>query len=172
MISKASDNGGEFRGAWYSECGVYRYCLEIVWEFGKAVMTTIALNPSTATELEDDPTIRRLKAFSKGFGGGGVRILNAFALRSTDPKKLFTHKDPIGPENTLEFLKANCSPLTIAAWGGNIQSKRWNHYYRGHDITAAISELQCLRITDKGHPEHPLYLPSDLKPIPFSYKES
>jgi hypothetical protein len=156
----------------YSEDQEYRYFLEIVWDVKKDTLTAICLNPSKATEEQDDPTIRRLKAFAREFDCGGVRILNAFALRSTDPKKLFTHKDPIGPENTLEFLKFNCSPLTIAAWGGNIQAKRWNHFYRGHDISAAMPDLKCLRITDKGHPEHPLYLPGDLKPIPFSYKES
>lgn len=172
MIYRSSNVAEETRTASYSPCEKYRYVLEIFWNLSVTPLTVIGLNPSTATELVDDPTLRRVKGFARAWGYGGVRMLNAFALRSTDPKNLFKHKDPVGPENTLEFLKSMATDPTIAAWGGNIQSKRWNHWYRGHEISAALPNLRCFRITDKGHPEHPLYLPADLKPIPFSYKES
>lgn len=134
-------------------------------------MSVIGLNPSTATEIADDPTLRRVKGFAIAWGYGGVRMLNAFALRSTDPKNLFTHPDPVGPENTVEFLQEEMWALNLAAWGGNIQSKKWSHYYRGQDIVSALPDLHCFKITDKGHPAHPLYLKADLKPIPFSYKD-
>ena len=96
-------------------------------------------------------------------------MLNAFALRSRDPKKLYLAKDPIGPENTIDFLKENSSELRIACWGIEIAAKNWKHHYRGHDIAESIPNLMCLRKTKHGHPEHPLYLPSDLKPVPFKY---
>lgn len=171
MIFKSSTVGEETRGALYSPCDTYRYVLNIIWNMSITPLTVIGLNPSTATEQVDDPTLRRVKGFARNWGYGGVRMLNAFALRSTDPKNLFKHKDPVGPENTLEFLKSMATDPTIAAWGGNIQSQHWHDFYRGHEICAAIPNLQCFKITDKGHPAHPLYLKADLKPIPFSYKE-
>lgn len=171
MIYRSVVFNKEIRTAFYSLCETYRYALEIFWDPSMASMSVIGLNPSTATELVDDPTLRRVKGFARDWGYGGVRMLNAFALRSTDPKNLLKHKDPVGPENTLEFLKSMATETTMAAWGGNIQSQKWEWYYRGHDISAAIPNLQCFKITDKGHPAHPLYLKSDLKPIPFSYKE-
>lgn len=133
-------------------------------------MTVVGLNPSTATHIDDDPTLRRVKGFAKDWGYGGVVMLNAFAVRSTDPKILFTHKDPIGPENTLEWLKSMSSELTLAAWGGNIQSRKWRNFYRGHDICDAIPRLHCFRLTQQLHPEHPLDLPSDVKPVRFFYR--
>jgi hypothetical protein len=162
---------GEYRTAGYSECEKYRYFLKIIWDADLLAMGVIGLNPSTATHLVDDPTLRRVKGFAKGWGYGGIQMLNAFAVRSKDPKILFTHKDPIGPENTLAFLDGLQCEFTLAAWGGNIRSRKWRHYYRGHDISHTIPHLQAFRITSKGDPEHPLYLPSDVKPVWFSYKE-
>ena len=161
----------ETRTAAYSECGLYRYSLRITWNFDLTEMAVIALNPSTADHIQDDPTLRRVKAFARDWGYGGVTMLNAFALRSTDPKNLFKHKDPIGPENTIEWLKWMACDPTLAAWGTNITKKPWTHYYRGKEIASAIPGLLCFRKTDSQEPEHPLYLPADLKPIPFSYKE-
>lgn len=169
MIVETFVGATEIRTAQYSECGLYRYSLEIVWSDGLSMMACIGLNPSTATHLDDDPTLRRVKGFARGFGYGGIRMLNAFALRSTDPANLFKHKDPIGPENTVAFLKSMSLTTTIAAWGGNIQSKKWKHFYRGHDICNEIVDMQCLKITHDGHPSHPLYLKGDLTPIPFNY---
>lgn len=169
MIRKTATVGKENREAWYSEDEVFRYLLEIVWDAALPIMTTIALNPSTATENEDDNTIHRGKDFAVLFGCGGYRMLNAFALRSRDPKKLYLAKDPIGPENTIEFLKENSSDLRIACWGANIATGKWKHHYRGHDIAEAIPDLMCFQKTKDGHPNHPLYLPKSSSLEPFSY---
>lgn len=168
MIVHFASVGDEARTVWFSICGKYRLLLEIVWSPG-SVMTVIGLNPSTASHLEDDNTLRRVKGFAKGYGCGGVRMLNAFSWRSTDPQALFKVQDPIGEENTLDFLASNRTALTVAAWGANITKNPWAHYYRGHDIAKRIPNLLCFRKTNGGSPEHPLYLPPDLKPIAFSY---
>lgn len=172
MITRSASIGREVRKAVFSECEKYRYSLEIVWDSESPLLVVIGLNPSKADHLQDDNTLHRVKGFARAFHCGGVRMLNAFAFRSTESTRLFDIKDPVGPENTLEFLRSNRTALTIAAWGSTIQKKPWKHYYRGHDIAVALPGLMCLRKTTKGHPEHPLYLPSELTPIAFSYGET
>ncbi len=147
----------------------YRYLLDITWDHALPIMTTIALNPSTATHLVNDATIRRGIGFAKSFGCGGYRMLNAFAWRATDRRELRRAHDPVGPLNTLEFLREMATELTIACWGGTIQERQWKHWYRGHEIAEAIPNLMCLQKTSGGHPTHPLYLPGMLRPVPFSY---
>lgn len=171
MITRVAEVNGEKREAVFSDDELYRLRLDITWDASNPrTMTTIALNPSTADHLIDDPTIRRGKAFAKGFGCGTYRMLNAFALRSTDYKALFRAKDPIGPDNTLEFLKFWAEgTLTIACWGAHITERPWKHFYRGHEIAGAINHLYALSLTQSGHPAHPLYLKGDCRTFPFEY---
>lgn len=183
MIIEATDlwvkpNIHEIREAAFSEdslvkeFGLYRYRLDITWDSTLPTLVTIGLNPSTATHLKDDPTIRACKEFAKLLGCGTLRMLNAFALRSTDYKALFKVPDPIGPENTVEFLKHWWDgAITVACWGSHITERPWRHFYRGHEIAQTIPNLKCWRKTKSGHPEHPLYLPRNLQPIPFAYAD-
>lgn len=163
---------GERREAAFSPDRQFRYRLDITWDSTRPTMTTICLNPSTADHLQDDPTIRRGKAFARSFGCGTYRMLNVFAFRSTDYTAIFRQPDPIGEDNTLEYLRFWCDgTLAVAAWGAHITERNWwRHYYRGHDVADAIPELMCLKRTKSGHPQHPLYLPAGLRPMPFSYK--
>lgn len=171
MILRQAEVGEELRTAFFSEDMIFRYRLDICWDPALPTMTTIALNPSTADEMKDDPTIRRGKAFARAWGCGAYRMLNAFALRSTDYKGLFRVADPIGPDNSIELIRQWCTDtLTIACWGSHITSRKWKHYYRGKDIAERIPDLYALRISANGHPVHPLYLPADLKPVPFRYQ--
>jgi hypothetical protein len=172
MILLRAEVDGEDRQAWFSEDELYRYALDIVWDPTLPLMTAICLNPSTATHLVNDPTIVKCKKFARAWGYGGFRMLNAFAYRSSSPAHLFHVKDPVGPENSLVFLKSMATELTLAGWGVTIQSKQWRHWYRGHDIAAVLPNLKAFRITDGGHPEHPLFLPLALEPVPFCYSMS
>lgn len=51
------------KGAQFSDCRMYRYALWRVWAQGDGCITFIGLNPSTADENKDDPTIRRCIGF-------------------------------------------------------------------------------------------------------------
>lgn len=81
-----------------SDDGQYRCQLERTWGFGDAV-TFVMLNPSTADARKDDPTIRRCLSYARSWGYDGIRVVNLYALRSSDPKMLKTVADPVGPEN-------------------------------------------------------------------------
>ena len=88
---------------------------------------------------------------------------NIFGYRSTNPKKLTTIKDPVGPDNNYWLKKLHKeAKLTIGAWGNH-----GNLLNRGEEIINLIDNLYCLKITKEGHPSHPLYLHSKLKPVIF-----
>ncbi len=123
----------------------------------------IGLNPSTADETKDDPTIRRCRAFAKSWGYGAMCMTNLFAFRATNPKVMMRHTDPVGPDNDtwLSTIAADAN-LIVAAWG-----KHGRFRERDQRIINLIPHLQCLRRNDDGTPEHPLYLPKTLTPIPL-----
>lgn len=126
----------------------------------------IGLNPSTADETTDDPTIRRCMGFARAWGYQALCMANLFAYRATKPSDMMGADDPIGPENdhTLATLSKDAG-VVIAAWG--------NHgSFLGRDqaVTRLISQFHCLRLTDSGNPAHPLYLPAGLSPVTYRPK--
>lgn len=162
---------GEKRVAVFSKCHLYRYTLTIRWDdplfpVDPAVgfVQFIGLNPSTATHEADDPTLRRVKAFAKQWGFTGVVMTNLFAFRATLPKDMRAQTYPVGAFNDENLVVVNkqCA-LTIAAWGVH-----GTHLGRDSYITSLIKGMKCLRKTAAGHPEHPLYMPGDTKPIDFN----
>ncbi len=82
-----------------SECRKYRYALWRTWDKSKPYAMFIGLNPSTADETENDPTINRCINYSKDWGFGGLCMVNLFAFRATDPSDMMASKDPIGSDN-------------------------------------------------------------------------
>ncbi len=150
--------------------GRYRYVLRRKFMLGEKTLTFIMLNPSTATAEESDPTVRRCEGYARAWGFRELTVLNIFALRSTDPKKLYTEIDPVGPENN-ERIVSEClqSALTICAWGVHSM-----HMGRGREVLKMVEFCQphYLKLTKDGIPMHPLYLKADLKPQPFPPKRS
>ena len=71
-----------------SICKKYRYSLTRIWDEDKPNVMFVMLNPSTADEKNDDPTIRRCINFAKDFGAGGIYVVNLFPLRATNPNEL------------------------------------------------------------------------------------
>jgi len=152
----------EQRGAEFSDCRRYRYVLWRRWNFQSYAnqVMFIGLNPSTADEMEDDPTIRRCVGFAKDWGYGGILMLNAYAFHSTDPKGLKAVIDPVGPQNdeALGYRRSQCG-LVIAAWGSHCSPDR------EMQVCQAIGKvIHCLGRTKSGKPKHPLYLKADTKP--------
>ena len=121
----------------------------------------VGLNPSTADEHKDDPTIRRCIAFAKAWGYDGLCMTNLFAYRATDPKEMMLAADPIGPQNDQVLTeRASKAAVVVAAWGakGDFQGRAaW--------ARAMLPNLHYLRLTKDGHPGHPLYLPKSLVPV-------
>ena len=72
----------------FSDCRKYRYALWRVWDESKPVAVFIGLNPSTADEVNDDPTVKRCVNFAQEWGYGGLCMANLFAFMATDPEVL------------------------------------------------------------------------------------
>ncbi len=163
----------------FSDCRNYRYTLWRAW--GNAPLFTpreitressyvmfIGLNPSTADETRDDPTIRKCMGFAQRWGYEGLCMTNLFAFRATQPRDMRAELYPTGPHNLDHVLQcAAKAAIVVAAWGANGS-------YKGRD-RAMMEDLAkhgvhpvCLRLTSKGAPEHPLYVPYDVTPLPFT----
>lgn len=148
------------RHADFSPCGQYRYALTRVWEqTDRGHVVFVGLNPSTADDARDDPTIRRCIAFAKSWGYGGLTVLNLFAFRATASKDLLVADEPVGPDNNAWLQTALHAPLVIAAWG-----RLGSHRQRASQVRAMLPAWHYLRLNKDGAPAHPLYLPGTLTP--------
>lgn len=148
-----------------SDDRLYRYLLSRQW--GNDVnnfVNFVLLNPSTADENNDDPTLRSCIRIAQNLGFDGLYITNLFAFRTKSPEILKRSKDPVGPENE-KYLK-ECfqkAKLVILAWG--------NHgCFLGRDkevlkIVDKLIEPYCLAVTKLGSPKHPLYVRSSVRPF-------
>lgn len=168
-----------------SPCGLYRNVLRVIWDKSRKPKMFIGLNPSKADMERNDPTLLRCVDFAVQWDCGGLVMANACAYRSTDPQGMLSFEgDQIGPQNTLEFLNAlaaECAGNPIAAWGKHADevscfmasggtSAKPPSTTRGDFLKRFMGPLDCLRLNKDGSPQHPLYLPASLKPIPFNYK--
>ena len=152
--------------------GLYRYDLARTWvepgaDNADAYVVFIGLNPSTADEEYDDPTIRKCMEFARAWGMGGMVMVNLFAFRSTDPMALLGTPDPVGPE-TDEHIQDACrmSQRVIACWGS------WPNQYgfgsRAKAVRQLVKDLYALKFNNDGTPGHPLYLKNTALPQPWS----
>ena len=157
--------------ACFSDDMKYRYWLIRQWDPDKRMAVFIMLNPSTADAEKDDPTIRRCIGFAREWGYGGIKVLNLFAFRTSDPKHLRKARDPIGKHN-LCMIEGATSPgnsengIIIAAWGA-IDGHQ-DHIQEVIKIAIRGRPIHCIALTKHGCPAHPLYLPANLKPQIFA----
>ena len=150
-----------------SDCGKYRYRLGRYWGDGPTC-GFIMLNPSTANDVDDDPTIGRCTSFAKRELCGGLEVANIYAYRATDPKELALTPFPMGPawrDHFDAFLAAVDGPL-IAGWGA----------HKGLDAqVATVRQIlreagriaHCLVRNKDGSPRHPLYVAGDAPLVPL-----
>lgn len=153
----------------------YRYLLNRRLSLEPGTCLFIMLNPSTADESQNDPTITRCMAFSRRWGYGTLTVVNLFAFRATDPKELIATRYPVGSENDFWIAEAaKKADKIICAWGAHGIA-----FGRGRTVSSALSfagyELYCIPgpddqplLTAKHQPRHPLYLKADRIPGIFT----
>ena len=166
MKIKVHESAGEEREAWFSDCGLYRYLLRVQWgDRGSELVQFVLLNPSTADERADDPTLRRCKAYARRWGFGGVVVTNLLAYRATDPSELAATPVYAGDElcrpytDNLHLVAAYGCRQVVCGWG--TWASRWP--VRAERLLDLLGDrARGLALTKGGHPAHPLYLRGDL----------
>jgi len=160
----------------FSDDRKYRYTLERRWGLPSPTIMFICLNPSTADEKLDDPTIRRCVGFSDREGFQNMILCNIFAFRATDPKDMKAAEYPIGADNDMWIKKiAKDAKKIVLAWGTH------GDYLKREDQVVAMlrtyvltlnllgKPLYCLGTTINRHPKHPLYLAKNTSLIEYKY---
>ena len=109
MITRHHQKGDADSTAVYSDCESYRYLLTRVWNPQGQKALFVMLNPSTATEVQNDPTVERCERRARALGFGAFRVTNIFAYRATDPKVMRAVPDPVGPATS--SMPCGCSAI-------------------------------------------------------------
>lgn len=159
MITRHHQKDGTASVAVYSPCESYRYSLRRTWDTAAPSVMFLMLNPSTATEEKNDPTIERCERRARAMQAGSFLITNLFAFRATDPADLRRAQAPVGPENDQVLVDTmHTVDMIIGAWGAH-----GDHMDRATQVRALLASCDTplfhLGLTKHGHPRHPLYLP-------------
>lgn len=153
-----------------SNCGQYRY------ELGRVigglfdspgVVVWVLCNPSTADATEDDPTIRKCIGFTKRWGYDKLLVVNAYALRSTNPKALLVHQNPMGDnvEHVARAFRDHKGDMLVFGWGDALPRKlrEPTRLWLGSLARNEGVEPMCFGRTKNGQPRHPLMLAYETK---------
>jgi hypothetical protein len=166
LQDKQSPIAGMQCGAKFDASGMYRYSLWRAWYIDHPRVGFIMLNPSTADERGNDPTIRRCIDFAHTWQFGSVEVVNLFAYRTTDARELIRVDDPVGKENDLFIDKAieGCSTIVVS-WG--TKGRLLGRDRQVLQLLVGKQNVYCLGVTKDGHPRHPLYVRGDTRLVPF-----
>ena len=146
-------------GATFSACKKYRFVLWRIWDKTLPAVMFIGLNPSTANESKNDPTITRVVKFASDWGFGGVYMLNLFTYVTAYPKELVQCQDPLLNADKYLIEYAAKADKIIFAWGNFQEAQE-----RGKQAMQMFTGY-ALHINKNGSPKHPLYVKQDVKPI-------
>lgn len=158
---RTSKDGKSF--AMYSHDMRHRYILSRTWNSQQPHLCWLMLNPSTATEEANDPTVERCERRTRNDSRfGGILVLNLYAFRATAPRELWSAADPIGTYNDMT-IEANIAENghVVCAWGTNARAERSSsvrhllrRLYRDRGVAC-----YHLGLCKTGDPKHPLYIP-------------
>ena len=167
MIVKRHQDTKSSSIAVFSPCNRYRYLLTRVWDTDGPKALFIMLNPSTADEMKNDPTVERCERRARALGFGAFRVCNIFAFRATDPRVMRAQSDPVGSANDAS-IKESCgwADDVICAWGIHGE-----HLGRGAEVESLVRATGAvpkhLGLSKHGHPKHPLYISYKTQPKPW-----
>ncbi len=144
-----------------------RYALWRFWQPSGDKLLFIGLNPSTANDIKDDPTIRRLISFAKVWGFGGLFAGNLFSLVSPNPDVLWlkpSQEQSNGPNDVAIKRMRELSTKVMVGWG----NEGGYAMLRPREVLALVGEpVFCIKRTKAGQPGHPLYMPLSSQLIPY-----
>ena len=157
--------------AHFSACEKYRYWLRRDWDLDRDAICFLMLNPSTADEVDNDPTIERCQRRAITMGYGSMIIVNLFPFRMTDSTQLNTIGDLLGDASEADnyILRAvQETSITVCGWGKHPLAAT-----RGQNVLLMLKnanlrhKVKCLQLNADKSPQHPLYIAYTKLPMPF-----
>ena len=153
----------------FSDCRRYRFALSRTWNAGLPSALFVMMNPSTADEQVNDPTVARCMGFARAWGYGRLLVGNVCAYRATDKTVLHGVADPVGVGNIAGIVAmAQEADVTVIAHGQLPKGLQ----VHAEAVCAALRDagigLHVLRLSKHGVPMHPLYLPKELRPVSWT----
>lgn len=147
----------------------YRYTLKRtvtdLLSASRGTLLWVMLNPSTADDQLDDPTIRKCIGFTRRWGFRDLSVVNLYAMRATKPVDLWAAEaqglDVIGPENDSTIVaEALTAEKVVCAWGvlpkaARARRGRVLDLLRRARIEAPV-QLLMISPNGDGSPQHPL----------------
>ena len=147
---------------------VYRWSLSYEISKSKKEIIFIGLNPSLSDSLYVDNTTKKIIKICKNHNYGKVTILNLFALISSNPKKLFIHKRPIGYLNNLFIYK------NLKYWSENKNCHLWLGWgnkgvflNRNKKVVKIIMNFYSIKKNNFNKPIGPLFIKKTIKYNPI-----
>ena len=150
------------KDAHFSEDRKYRYALWRIWDESKSCAMFIGLNPSTADEEKNDPTVSRCQNWAREWDYGGLCMANIFAYRATKPRDLKRRDNPVGRATDRWIRKlADQAGIIVAVWGNHGRYRD-----RANEVLELLSDktIYCLEKTGEGQPRHPLGVKKKVTP--------
>ncbi len=150
--------------ATFNEDKSRRFVLFRQWDKSAPLATVIGLNPSTADETEDDPTIGFVYRVLNHNGYGGFFMTNLFTMVTAHPEELIRDEDD---ERAIDIWQtsASHSQTVIFAWG------RFPAFGRDKLAEGMFHNALCFNHLKNGKPRHPMYLKADTKLKVFTTRE-
>lgn len=156
----------------------YRYLLSRnIKSSSSRVLLVCMLNPSTADEEKDDPTISRVCRLAENGEFSRLLVLNLLGIRATNPADIWSHENPLGVDNwrtwddVLKELIPDRDSISVA-WGRAPKNRRQLLRF----IPVLVEASRHLKVWPRplmtwvqnldGSPRHPLYirLQTELQP--------
>ena len=159
-----------------NETDTVRY---ILGEKSENMVACIGINPSTARPNELDNTLNSVKRISQFNGFDGWIMYNVYPQRATDPNHLHSEIDRKLRLKNIEIISQSIQDLGIdticLAYGDLIETRDYLPYC----VISLYSHLKPLNLiwkviaepTQKGHPKHPLYKPSQSPFVDFDMEK-
>jgi len=141
------------KGAEFSEDRTHRYKLWRIWNDELPLAMCIGLNPSTANDDKNDPTINYLVKMLTIVGYGGFYMTNLFSYISSKPEALLTCPDPIRDNDFKLKQVSNMCKDVIVCWGNFKQATE-----RIKQVLPQYPNALCFGKNANGTPVHPLAL--------------
>ena len=141
----------------------------ILGEVGENPIICFGINPSTANDKEDDPTILKIRKIASENNCDGWIMLNLYPQRATNPNDMHKKADNDLNKKNYEAIRSvfNIYPnaLTLASWGNAIEKRKYLKDCLKEILAIAPDRKWVCRgkLTVKGNPRHQLYVPDNTK---------